>query len=418
MTSMHHRCRWTWMLPAIPVAVLLAGCASPQGGVRAGPASRPANSSPPMPFAPPVEQIDAVALLEDLRSFENAFQALVENASDSIADHAKDPQIQRACVLWRTRVITQVGDAITSGDPAVALMELWAICLRMRDYLTAGEGASLFGADQPRAVEVARKALATIEDVAAKHLSDAKRKTAQQEIRKYASQYPYNGTFDDSEPVPLRLNSPLLTGLKGIIGLPLAPLVTAGKINQGVNTIKDWAPTVDRLTDVIEDYPRSVRWQTDRLLLDLNEAPSFKFAVQGVNRISDSADQLSKTVSDFQPIANRYAELIQTLPADTANQVQSVLAALDGNQTAQSATHSLDRISASSEQLIIAAQQLPVSLQQALDRSSQSAGVQGKDLVDHIAWRAAQLLVLLFVLAAILLLLNRLSRRPQANARP
>jgi hypothetical protein len=350
-------------------------------------------------------------LRQDLRSFENAFQSLIGDISESIADHATDPQVRRACVLWRARVLTQASDAISSAEPAVALMEVWAICLRMKDYLATGEGARLFGADRQKAIDAADRALAMIEGVVDKHLSPPHRKAAAREIGKYASQHPYVGTFDSSEPGPLRLNSPLLSGMKGILGLPLAPFVAAGKVSQGVGYIKDWGPVVSRLTDVVEDYPQSVRWQADRLLLDLDQAPSFQQAVQSVNRISDSADQLSRTVSQFQPIADRYADLIQALPADTAAQVESVLAALDRNPTAQSATQSLDRISASSEQLIAAAQALPVSLQQALDRSSQSAGVQGQDLVDHIAWRIAQLLVLAGLLTAVLIVLNRLVRR-------
>jgi hypothetical protein len=403
------------MLLSIPAGMLLAGCAAQRSRAQTGPASRPASPPKPASSIVPAGQIDSASLREDLRSFESAFQALVENASDSITEHTTDPQIQRVCVLWRNRVTAQVRDSISSSDPAAALLEVWVICLRMRDYLVTGGGATFFGSDQPKAVEAGRQALSAIEDVAAKHLSASQRKAVRLEIQKYASQYPYTGSFDNSEPAPLRLNISLVAGLKGIIGVPLAPLVTAGNLNQGVNTIKDWAPTVDRLTDVMEDYPRSVRWQTDRFLLDLNEAPSFKLTIQSVNRISDSADELSRTVSDFRPIANRYAELMQTLPTDTANQVQSVLAALDRNQTAQSATQSLDRISASSEQLIIAAQQLPSSLQKALDNSSQTAGVQGKDLVDHIAWRAAELLAFAFLLAAILILLSRLVRRRTAT---
>ncbi len=404
-------CRWHHCRPLPCVALLLlTGCAANKANVQQSPGSQPGalrSSS----FRSPAGAIDLSAVEDDLRSFENAFQALVENASDSIADHASDPQVQRACVLWRTRVITQVSDAISSAEPAVALLEVWSICLEQRDYLAAGQGARLFGADQPAALDAARRALAMIEDIADRHLSRDQHAAAAEQIRAYAKQHPYSGAFDNPSPAPLRMNTSALSGLKAIIGLPLAPAFTAQKFNQGVNTIRDWAPTINRLTDVIEDYPRSVRWQADRLLLDLDRAASFQLAIQGVNRVSDTADRLRRTFADFQPVADRYAELIQSLPADTASQVQSVLLALDRNQTTRSATRSLERISATSEQLVATAQSLPVSLQQALDRSSQAAGTQGRDLVDHIAWRSAQILVLAAGLAGGLIVLSRVRRR-------
>jgi hypothetical protein len=401
--------RWTVCIPFMFMMVLLhVGCAAQPG--RGGPsaASRPSEgASPAAAIAPPSGTIDNEALMQDLRSFENAFQSLIGDTTESIADSTGDLKVRRATTVWRTRVLAQVADAISSAEPPVALMETWAICLRMKEYLTTGEGASLFGAEQSRARDAASRSLAMIEDVARRYISPARLRRASQEIQKYASQHPYVGTFDSSESVPLRLNSPLLSGMMGVLGLPLAPFVAAGKVSQGVGYIKDWGPTVSRLTDVVEDYPRSVRWQADQLLLDLDKAPSFQQIIQSVNRISDSADQLSRTVSQFQPVADRYADLIESLPADTARQVESVLAALDRNPTAQSATQSLDRISASCEQLIATAQGLPASLEQALDRSSQDVGMKGRDLVDHIAWRAAQLLLLAGVLGGVLIVLNR-----------
>jgi hypothetical protein len=404
--------RLTCVLFGAGAVLLQAGCAAQAARVSPSPTSRPAeHASPAGGFTPSSGTIDSEALLQDLRSFENALQSRIEDATDSIGDRTADPQVKRACLLWRNRVLEPVADAISSAEPPVALMEIWTLCLRMKDYLATGDGKGLFGPEQSRAVEAARRSLEMIEDVADKYFPGEQRKVAAQEIRKVASQYPYTGTFDSNEPVPLRLNSPLLSGIKGVIGLPLTPFVAAGKVGEGAASIKDWAPTVSRLTDVLEDYPRSVRWQADRLLLDIDQAPAFRQAVLSINRISDSADQLSRTVSQFQPVADRYADLIESLPADTAGQVKSILNDLDRNETAQSATQSLDRLSAGSEQLIAVAKALPASLQAAMDRSSESAGMEGKDLVDHIAWRAAQVLGLAFVLSALLILLSRLVRR-------
>ncbi len=289
--------------------------------------------------------------------------------------------------------------------------------MRQYDFLSTGAGKDLFGPEQPTAVKAAKEALSTIENVASRHMTKEEIQKVRQRVQEYAAKFPLEGTFRTTEPVPLRLNQSLLSGVLGVVGLPLAPLFTAQKINEGVSNIKEWGPTIDRLTDVIQDLPRNTRWQAEQFMLFLDKNESMQSALASASRISQSTDRLTVLVQDMQPLLQQYARILDMLPSDMGGQARLILTDVDRNRTVQVTTESLDRISKTSDKLVAVVQDLPASIQQVIDRSSQTATGRGTDLVDHIFWRAAELLILAFILAAILVALSR-ACRPKGPSKP
>ncbi len=106
-----------WLCLAYGLAAVLlsalVGCAAAGSQPAGRGAGRKAERLPHVQV--PAANINQEALEYDLRSFENDFQSLIGEAADSIADHTSNPEIRRASVLWKTRMVTEVQDSISSA---------------------------------------------------------------------------------------------------------------------------------------------------------------------------------------------------------------------------------------------------------------------------------------------------------------
>ena len=116
---------------------------------------------------------DAAPLGEDLlkvrirtHNFAKAFFHEVMLASDSIMNNEKDRQIQLNALIWKINSSNEIKNTVFQNNPEIALLDTWIVTASMRDYLTEGAGADLFGSSQDIAVEAVEKMLAEIEDVA------------------------------------------------------------------------------------------------------------------------------------------------------------------------------------------------------------------------------------------------------------
>lgn len=410
--------------------------------------SAPAGCGPERPAGPAGVAGDMTAgpaearrLAADLDAFLEAYESLVAGAAEAAGRLQTGRNARQAALLWKTRGISRMQDKIHQADPPVALLDAWIECTRTLLYLRDGDGAKLFGDRQGPAVAAAQQAVDLIERVAQQFVKRDRLESVRADVARYARERPLVGLFDESRPATVRADNKALDGLLGALTLPLAPFTVPGQIEKATTSFRDIDTTANRFVDTVGDLPQEVRWQAELLLLSAGEDESVKSALGSFDRLSRSSEAISKTaaglpeetrkqgeallasvdknttvksvVEGANHVSTAAEELSRTaaaLPQDTRKEAEALLAALDKNATTQSALASLERISKATEEANKTAAALPDSMGRTLDRSSEAAAAQARDLIDHIAWRGLQLLAAAFGFAAGLILLSRWRR--------
>ncbi len=282
----------TLFCSAMWVVVLLAGC-----GERSRPALRDEGR---------VDQVSpvAVALVSALEDFEEYFDAVVADAASEIEWQAPDREMRKAAVLWKVRMTTECRVATNQPDPAAALIDTWTLCTRMRAYMADGLGKDLFGELQPIAVDAARQLEDRIAHIAETYLPADKFVAAREAVEGYAMEHPIGGVFDRKRAPRMSKEKEGQTLLEMMM-TPLEPFRAIGQFNRGADSLRDMSLTADRFADIVEDLPSSVRWQTQLLLMNLEEAEAIRSTLnsmetfsQSTRRIADTAEALPKELRE------------------------------------------------------------------------------------------------------------------------
>jgi hypothetical protein len=159
--------RW---VPAL--AALLAGC------------SLLSIKSPEKPLSP--RDLNARILAH---SFSVRFDLAVEQAADHIAAGTAAPSVRLNALRWKIGATGASQRAASQVVPMIGLLDLWALSIQMQAYLGEGNGSSLFGPQQSRAVTLAqdleREARTLVQDVTEPREFDDDRRFVDQYVRTY-----------------------------------------------------------------------------------------------------------------------------------------------------------------------------------------------------------------------------------------
>ena len=162
-----------WLRRLTPaLAVLLAGC------------SLLSIKSPEKPLSP--RDLNARILAH---AFSARFDLAVEQTADDIAAGAGDPSVRLNALRWKIGATGASQRAASQVVPMVGLLDLWALSAQMQAYLGEGNGGSLFGPAQSRAVVLAqnleREARGLVKDVTASQEFEDDRRFVEQYVRTY-----------------------------------------------------------------------------------------------------------------------------------------------------------------------------------------------------------------------------------------
>jgi len=90
----------------------------------------------------------------------------VEQTADEIAAGTDDTHIQLNTLRWKIAVASAGDRAASQMAPTLGLLDTWALAVQMHDFLDSGPGSSLFGPQQPHAVQVAADLAHEAQDMA------------------------------------------------------------------------------------------------------------------------------------------------------------------------------------------------------------------------------------------------------------
>ena len=331
---------------------------------------------------------------EYLQTFQEEFENVVVDASDSISSNQTDRKVYKNSLIWKTKVIDRVKDKLEEENTMVAFLDIWAISIRMLRFFESGDGADMFKADQQTAIDASKLALSMIEDVAVTFIPGDKLPLLRKNIYNYALNTPFTGTFKGSKKSTLRLDKNAIKTFGKILSVPLMPVKVVGKGKKDVDSFKS---TASRYADIMEDMPQEMRWELELLMLAIDKNESINSGLGSFASLSKTAEELAITVDK--------------LPTEMRVNVELFMDSVDQNKSTQSALESLNTISNQTKVISETMAALPETISQNIDESIKKSFDETQTLVDHITLRVALLLILLFILGALLSVLIILLRK-------
>jgi hypothetical protein len=258
-----------------------------------------------------------------LQEYSITFAADVDLASTSIEQRSTDAAVRRNALLWRLRAVPEMRKACFRTGPLSGLVDAWTLARQMDQLLTTGAGATAFGPFQPEAVEVSRRLLAQMLEVAN---SIAVSPEARDQLERDVV-VPWVATH------PL----PDLTFVRESPVARFAEQAQArGDVFQSVGTMEELLQSLAQQARIyLADLPKQVRGEVDLLRADV--LPAYALAstqadlhssAAAVDRLATTAETLPALVRGERQVVldemNRQRALV--MAAITAEREQAILA--------------------------------------------------------------------------------------------
>jgi hypothetical protein len=278
-------------------------------------------------------------LRQSLASFSARFASVVGNAGGLIRDETSDPLIQRRVLLWEIQLVPLVQEAAFLPDPQEAFVAVNGVVVMQRRYLTEGDGANVFGPQQPLAVEAARQLEDEFYEIARLFLSEEEVAKLREDVETYSAGRVISGRDFTVANMQRQTREVRESGrLDWIINVPMSPFRALEGVGSGAAAIHDFNDTALRFSRIVEALPQQMRWQTALLLYDV-----------------ESRETLARTLAaldSFAESAGRLAAVAESLPADLEGLLggsQGLLA--EANQTLATAQRLVEPLRATAEQV-------------------------------------------------------------------
>lgn len=273
--------------------------------------------------------------------------ARLESFCAGLAAQVEDPGVRRAAQLWKMAVIPELRSSLERADDQAALLHLWARNAQMQHYFSDGAGVALFGVHAPSGVEIFRELTGRIEKLAQIELGPERFPKALTLVQTYTRGNalevdPLQAAAQDSQ-----LNALLRDSLGKPLDVVMQPLraIHPGKgLDETAQAVRAFGNTVDDVRRVVALLPEQIRWQTELLLLDLDESRTRTSAQASLSALSKSAERLSHTAEVLPgEIEERAIRLLGELEAGQG-ELRATLES--GTATAHALTESAQAIDA------------------------------------------------------------------------
>ena len=278
--------RGTSQMPAIlrRISLMLAGACFALSAV-VGCAT--IGKKPTQPDLKPWPEIRSDFRVEPLRQrmheYSITFAAEVDLAATSIEQRAHDSTVRRNAMLWRVRAIPEMRKAGFRVEPIAALIDTWIFTRQMDQLFSDGGGAGAFGTFQPEAIEISRRLVDQVREIAG---SIAVSPQARVEFeRKYID--------------PWLAEHPL-RDITFVRESPIARFAdqsrASGDIVQSIGTMEELAVSLSQQARIyLGDLPRQVRGELDLMRSDIFPPESLA-AMQGdLHMSAAAADRIAST---------------------------------------------------------------------------------------------------------------------------
>ena len=246
--------------------------------------------------------ISVDALQSRLDEFEEVFTSRTKAAAAEIDRLSADPKIMKMTLLWRSRAIPALHNILEQPQPMEVLVDSWLLCIRLTNYIESGEAGNIFGDFQPVALANAKEIEARIEDVAGDVLSEELFDQTTSGLRSLALANPIQSGFNKTLMYSTQVKKDQPGLFESVLSIPLSPVRALEGVDRTQAAIYDFSTTTRRLTDVVQEFPESSRWQLLLLLYDLEETNMAKSFLSSLQNISESSAKLATTTEQFSSL--------------------------------------------------------------------------------------------------------------------
>jgi hypothetical protein len=230
-------------------------------------------------------------LRQRMHEYSITFAAEVDLAATSIEQRATDSTVRRTAMSWRVLAIPEMRKAGFRLEPIAALIDTWIFARQMHQLFSDGGGAHAFGAFQPEAIEVSRRLVEQVREIAGSIAvsPEARVEFERKYIDAWLAEHPLRDlTFVRESPIA-RFADQSRAG---------------GDLVQSVGSMEELAVSLSQQARIyLGDLPRQVRGELDLIQADVMP-PEGLAAMQGDLHVSAAAaDRIASTAESMLPLA-------------------------------------------------------------------------------------------------------------------
>ncbi len=374
---------------------MFAGCAGKQKA-----AGTSSTIAPPPETALATSEVDTEKLQTALLLLADQMSARIAGTTSEIAARTSDPRVREQTILFKLRAIPVMYTIAYDPDPRAAYLHGWIFLVRMRMYLTVGQGRTLFGDQQPLIVDAAVATLHDLVEVGYRNFPREVMDEVSDDIEAIAAVNPIGVNLHTGALQMPEVSSAKQRGaIDSILGAPVRGLEGVGSTPEAIQAA---TRSFEEFMRLIQQMPQYVRWQTELLLLQVESQDAVVQTREDLDRISRSIESIAAAVNEAT------ANIKET--ADTVNEiVAAVLPAPSAEPpvTGDSEPFDMKDVLRTTEQLHATTVQLrglvadiesggAKALLAEVDRASTAtidhAVAQANAIVDRLTWRAIYLI--------------------------
>lgn len=449
MSSKEHSIKAVFAAILLPIMIGASGCAT---GDKPAP-----NRGTPVPAG----QLTQAELREELDTFGEFFRGSITHAADDLDTRLPGSRAKKMSLVMRTRLIQAFHAMSERDDPATAFVEIWALCVRLREYLESGAGRSLYVPEQQIVVDTAKSLEAEIERIGMLFLKEDALVNTRNDVRKFAQSNPITGIFSNlkvyaTEPEKGRPNR-----FAGVLNVPMAPFRAMEGVPETATAIHRLKDSGERFSDIVKELPESARWQLSLLMYELEETEMAKSFLGSLSAFSESSTKMATATEDLPKRLREELSTVIEQIEDKQEGIQQTLAQAEKTSAnfertltkADEVAESLDRVAGSAKETAWAWEATakaasetfkeytkakppkedavqPAKIEDYRDTAQAVTEAAGElrlltgeirelaqtqyltDFAGHLTWRAIQLVVVVFILAVAYRMITARIRRP------
>jgi hypothetical protein len=235
-----------------------------------------------------------------LGTWATSFASLVTAASDRIRSETREREVRRHTLLWQLRMIPLAREAAFRPDAQEAYVAAFAVATAQHTYLTEGEGAALFGEQQPIAVGAAAKLQRDVLELGESFLTAGQLARLHQEVDGLAVEHPIRGVFA-ADALVQGFSDPSVRGtFAWVVDLPMVPFRALSGVSDTAQAVHAFNETAREFTETVNELPHLTRWELELLLYDAEELESVDRALAAAESFASGAERISG-VADTLP---------------------------------------------------------------------------------------------------------------------
>ncbi|MBK7948230.1 MAG: hypothetical protein IPK00_05715 [Deltaproteobacteria bacterium] len=245
------------------------------------------------------ERISQDELRDALLQFAGRFESTIIATANSISSETKDVAIQRRALRWKLGMTPAITDAAFLNEPEAAYVALLTLANSLDEYLTTGSGHEVFGEQQPLAVATSGELVAAAIEVGNRFLDEKQLARVTAEVHALVRDQPIRGEFVAEKVQSLVTASAMSPIFEWITAIPMSPFRALQGVDHGAQAIHEFNDTAMQMTRVVDSMPRMIRWNLQLLALDLSEQGNIEASAESFATLARSAESLSKTAEDL-----------------------------------------------------------------------------------------------------------------------